>query len=486
MLDSEDASALSPDELREIERILDAYPIEVAECRASEKQLDFQRCFFQRRDPSGRRCDVFVAMGANRSGKSYVAGWLCFAKYLRDKAKNGDWFWCVGQTLDRSVGGQQRELWKALPRWMFNAANRSHHAWKKVGQHWDEKLGFGAHRKIVLPTSDGGKCLVEFRSADQDASTFEQAKLTGVWCDERLPEAIYNRLLPRIVDTDGWILYSDIPEQFWQFERLKEAPPEAAVHFQHLVMHDNAHNLPPDAIGKAAARMTADERKLRIEGEFVVMEGIVFREYIDNDWKHPRRPGHLIAPFPIPSDWPRWRFIDYGGSAPTACGWVALAPDESAFIYREHYEVNKSVRENAKMMIAASGDEKYVCTDIDPHAYDPPPVYYGASDTIADQYRDAGIEDLEPWPLINQLGEHACVQMVKYRLENRKLFVFDNLINFRRELRSWKYKLDKDGKPVAADAFEDGNNHLLDGFKGWNAKKRVFTQLRIRKIETPR
>ncbi len=83
------------------------------------------------------------------------------------------WFWCIGQNLERSVGGHQREVWEALPRRMFR------------NQTWDEKIGFGMHRKVTLSTSDGRTCLVEFRSADQDPSTFEQAKFTGVWCDER-------------------------------------------------------------------------------------------------------------------------------------------------------------------------------------------------------------------------------------------------------------------------------------------------------------
>lgn len=452
-----------PSELLRIRTLLDAYPIEVAELRASTKQLDFQNLFFARQDDRGRHADIFVAMGGNRSGKSYLCGWLCFAKYLRDKAKNGDWFWCVGQNLDRSIGGQQRELWNAFPRWMFK------------DQTWGEKIGFGMHRKIVLPTQDGGKCLVEFRSADQAPATFEQAKLTGVWCDERLPEEIYNRLLPRIIDRDGWILYSDIPEQWWQLERLVNAEPGAGVHAEHFTMHDNAHNLPEGAIEKASARMTSDERKMRIAGEFMIMAGVVYKEYIDKDH---REGGHLIDPFAIPKEWPKWRLIDYGASAPTACGWVALGSDESAYLYREYYQANLSVDANAKairaMSLDASGEpEKYRATLMDPHAVDPPPVYYGAAKTIAQQYEEAGIASTG-WPFVNVMGEHALVQRVKFRLERRTLFVFKTCLEARREFRSWKHKLDKDGKPLAADAFENDNNHLLDGLKGFFGTNPAF------------
>lgn len=427
-------------------KILSKARIEVAEDGASPKQQEFQRFFFNRRDDTGRKLDTFVAMGGNRSGKSYVCGWLCFAKYLRDYAHDGDWFWCVGQNLDRSVGGQQRELWNALPR-------------ERLGdQVWSEKIGFGLHRKITVKTRDGGKCLVEFRSADQEPSTFEQAKLVGVWCDERLPETIYNRLIPRLVDRDGWILYSDIPEQWWQFERLKEAKPEAGVHFQHFTMYDNEHNLPTGAIDRVSGQMTSDERKLRIAGDFVVMEGVVFKEYSDSI--------HAIDPFPVPADWPRWRLIDYGGSSPTACSWVTIAPNEQMYVYREHYERGLSASKNAELILTASGNEKYRANFLDPHAWDRTPQN---EINLAQQYKLAGI-DCQPWPFVNIMGEHAMVQKVKFRLENQTLFVFNNCVNMRREFRSWKHKLDKDGKPMAADAFENDNNHLLDGIKGFLGK----------------
>lgn len=429
--------------------------IEIALSGASDKQRKFQRVFFNRADDNGARKDVFVALGGNRSGKSFACGWLCFALWLRDYGKADGWYWCVGPTLDKSIGGQQKELWKSLPRWMFG------------DQVWEPKRGFGGHAKLVLPTQDGGTCLVEFRSSDQDLSTFEQAKLDGVWIDEKTTEAVYGRLIPRLIDKRGFILYSDIPEQFWQFERLQEAPAEAGIYFQHFKMRDNERNLPEGEIERASARMSRDEREQKVEGKFLVMEGIVFREYDDTI--------HAINDFLIPPHWPRWRMIDYGASSPTACAWVALGPTEEAFIYREHYERNLTVPRNASMILRASGGENYVATLLDPHAIDKPPVYYGSSPTIADQYSAAGIRT-KGWPYINVIGEHATVQVVKKRFEDRTLHVFKSCTNMRRELRSWKYVLDKEGRPKATDAYENDNNHLIDCIKGFLATKPVYTQ----------
>lgn len=451
--------ALTPEQIERAKRLATTFPIEMAEVRASTKQLRFQRMFFDRRDEDGRRVNVMVALGGNRSGKSICAGRLCFAKYLRDRARNGDTFWCVAVTLDRSIGGQQKELWQALPRWMFG------------DQTWSEKIGFGAHRKVTLPTFDGGTCLVEFRSADQHPSTFEQAKLTGVWCDERMSESIYDRLLPRVIDRDGWILYSDIPEQVWQHERLVNAEPAAGVYFEHFEMHDNAHNLPPGAIEKTAAQMTPDERRKRIEGLFVVLEGVVYREYNDET--------HTIDPFRIPANWPKWRAIDYGSSAPTACTWLTIGDDETCYVYREYHQANLSIEKNAAAIIALSVDhtgrpEAYRKTLMDPHAVDQPPVVYGAAKTIAQQYADAGIVSTG-WPFVQVLGEHAMVQRVKQRLEVKMLRVFKTCTHTRREFRSWRYKTDAEGKPLASDAFSNENCHLLDTIKGFFGTRPCFS-----------
>ena len=452
-------SELSPKQLEDMKPRLEQYrnlvksfPVEVAESRASDKQLAFQHVFETRRNSASEPVDIFVAMGGNRSGKSIVCGWLCMAKHLRYRAKDGETYWCVAQNLERSISGQQRELSKALPEW------------KTPGQKWDEKLGFGQHRKLIISTEDGGKATVEFRSADQDLSTFEQAKLSGVWIDERIPEALYDRLLPRIVDLDGWILYSDIPEQWWHVSRLKEAAPGSGVHWVRFRMFDNEHNLAAGSIAKLSGRISRDEAKMRIEGEFVISEGLVYKEFDDNR--------HIIKPFPIPKHWPKWRVIDYGSSAPTACTWCAIGPTEVVYVYREHYDAGHSVGHNAQRIIAASGPEVYRKTYMDPHAVDTAPAVYGMAPSVASQYAQAGIPSTG-WPFVNVMGEEAMVQKVKFALENDRLKVFSTCTSAIREFRSWMYVVDKSGKVTGK--YENANNHILDTIKGFLGTNPMYT-----------
>ncbi len=440
-------------------QLLTPYAVEMAVARASPKQLHFAGVFFARRLNSLEK-NIFAALGANRSGKSFVAGWLCFALFLRERACDGDLFWCVAQNLERSMGGQQQELWKALPRDRFTTTDGSLQAWSPKG-------GFGGHRKILLRTRDGGQCVVEFRSADQDPDTFEQAKLRGVWIDEACPEWMLDRLLPRVIDLNGFVLFSDIRHQWWQEQRLiaPPTPKDRQVHSQIFCMMDNEHNLSAGAVDRAKELWSEDEIKMRVYGESGLSEGTVFKRFNNRQ---------IIKPFRIPDYWPRWRAIDYGSSAPTACLWLAINEEEEVYVYREYYEVSPSVAHSARMIKGSSGSEQYRCTLIDPHAKDKPPAIYGMAKTVADQFAEHGIITVG-WPYIQIMGEHACVERIKFRDEQGTIKVFDTCTSHIQERRNWKHKCDKDGKPLAADAYENENSHSIDCLKGFLASNPTYT-----------
>jgi hypothetical protein len=437
--------------------------IELAEAKASDKQLEYQRLFF------ARAYRTFAALGGNRSGKSIVNGVMCFAKWIRDLAKDGDEFWCVAPTFEKSVG-QQKLLWDNLPRWMFK--NKS----------WDPKNGFDGQRPIIsvkLPNARG-EAVISFKTCEQEAATFEQSAICGAWCDERMPFEIYQRLIPRTIDRRGWILISDIPEQDWHYFELMHAKPEALVYCIILSMYDNEHNLPIGEIAIQSARMSDDEKSMRIFGEFRRLSGVVFQEF--------DRRMHVIRPFAIPSDgpypsetnWPRWRSIDVGGSAPTACTWLTIAPNERIYCYRQYYQPFGNVGIHARAIKDLSLDadgrpEKYINTYIDPAAWQ----RTAANEiNVAQQYIEADIK-VEPWPNMAQFGERAAVERMKRKFEHKQLVVFDTCLDVIRELFAWKYVVDSEGRPKASDSYENRNNHAIDTIKGFIATNPVFAQRMI-------
>lgn len=79
-------------------------------------------------------------------------------------------------------------------------------------------------------------------------------------------------------------------------------------------------------------------RRALLEGNWDAFEGQVFVEWKDDpEHYRDRRWTHVIEPFPIPASWPRFMSFDHGYSKPFSCGWWAVAPDGTAYRYREWY-----------------------------------------------------------------------------------------------------------------------------------------------------
>ncbi len=53
----------------------------------------------------------------------------------------------------------------------------------------------------------------------------------------------------------------------------------------------------------------------------------------------------------IPSNWTCYFALDIGIEAPTAALWIAVSPDNFAFVYDEYYERNKTIGQNAELIL---------------------------------------------------------------------------------------------------------------------------------------
>ena len=79
-------------------------------------------------------------------------------------------------------------------------------------------------------------------------------------------------------------------------------------------------------------------RRALLNGDWDSFEGQVFKEFV-NDPAHyqDRLHTHVIAPFEIPQDWPRYFSFDWGYSDPFACQWWAIDHNGIAYLYKEWY-----------------------------------------------------------------------------------------------------------------------------------------------------
>lgn len=79
-------------------------------------------------------------------------------------------------------------------------------------------------------------------------------------------------------------------------------------------------------------------RRALLYGDWDAFEGQVFIEW-KNDPEHyiDRKWTHVIAPFQIPVNWPRYMGFDHGYSRPFSVQWWAIGPDGCAYLYKEWY-----------------------------------------------------------------------------------------------------------------------------------------------------
>lgn len=79
-------------------------------------------------------------------------------------------------------------------------------------------------------------------------------------------------------------------------------------------------------------------RNALLMGDWDAFEGQVFTEWRDKPEHYgDRRWTHVIEPFEIPLNWPRYMSFDFGFSRPFSLGWWAIGPDGCAYRYREWY-----------------------------------------------------------------------------------------------------------------------------------------------------
>lgn len=417
---------------------------------AGPKQMEAVEAWHQ----TPRRFSRFALVGGNRSGKSFTGGRLLFAKTLRDTAPKNGIYWCVAPNEQKSIEIQQKEIWEALPKWMFG------------DQFYDEKNGFGGQRRSIILDEKGRHVVVRFKSAaqyDSDPASFEGEKVQDIWVDETIQEGLWTRLLARLVDTNGRMLVTTIPDDDWIDDKFGEddvADEAIGVFARRLTIYDNP-NISKQGVQNFYESLSEDERTMRIWGKAIHKTGLVYTQFI-RDYKP---DGHLVKPFVIPAHWPRRRVMDVGVDHPTVCLWFCIAPNDNVYLYREYAARRTTVQEDARRIIEMSKGETFDRhTIIDPSAFN---ITKSNPKSVGTQFAECGIPCVKGVRSNNhpQGGEFALVQNVKRWLETQRFFVFDNCQFTIREFRSWKHKRDKDNNPVGRGGYEDKNNDALDCVK---------------------
>jgi len=188
--------------------------------------------------------------------------------------------------------------------------------------------------------------IIYFMSDDQDDMAFEGPNGHWAWIDEPCGQRKYTGLKRGLVDFNGHLWMTMTPlGAFWINEKIVERaenPGSGVTMFKFSIWDNCTENggyLKRSAIEEFLADLREDELEARLHGNFIQLAGRVYKEW------EPRAP-YWIDPFEIPPTWPRVQISDPHSRKPIACVWLAINPDNQAFVYRCMYRKDlKTVRE---------------------------------------------------------------------------------------------------------------------------------------------
>ena len=228
---------------------------------------------------------------------------------------------------------------------------------------------------------------------------------------------------------DYWAIKNDgNGTKFCHAERIDGDVAKSYRQFIPARLSDNPY-LRDSGYREMLLKLPEKERKKLLEGRWDVTEGQFF-----TNW-NPLR--HIVDPFSIPPDWPRWRAMDWGKTAPYSVGWYTIDPDGVVYRYRELYgwggEPNvgtgQSPKEVARRILEMERFERAKGIQFRNNPADPSCWYSrGEGVSISELFRDSSVDwnPAKGGPGSRENGWNVCNQM----LEQATFKVFSNCTHF--------------------------------------------------------
>ncbi len=216
-------------------------------------------------------------------------------------------------------------------------------------------------RKIILNNAN----VIEFKAFNQKRGHFQGRAIDACYCDEQCIhdfQGILNEIEARLLKRSGYLSWSMTPiiPQSLLEERISDLPDTDDVFYADL--NDNRVSrggyIPDERIDAMIAEWPEEVQATRIAGKFASYYGAVYKTF--------SRHIHVIKPFAIPKEWPRYRGFDFGFTNPFVSLWMTHNKDDDWYVYREYYKAQTGICEHIEMVKKLSNNEIYVNTWADP------------------------------------------------------------------------------------------------------------------------
>jgi phage terminase large subunit len=185
-------------------------------------------------------------------------------------------------------------------------------------------------------------------------------------------------------------------------------------------------------------------QETRIKGHFAAFLGAVYKLF--------NRDTHVVKPFEIPADWPRWRSIDWGFNNPFTCLWLAQDPDRRWYVYHEHYQARETLAYHAERIKQISGRERYRATWADHDAQD------------RYEFENLGIKTTPARKDVH-LGIEAVQTTLKVQGDGRpRLFIFETCKHTIQEMTGYRWAEGTETRDAKDEPLKV-NDHACDALR---------------------
>lgn len=415
---------------------------------------------------------IRLLFGGNQSGKSHAAAFDCA---INARGRNT-------YNPNSNIQGRDVEIWIIAPEYSL-ITNGIYRHLKNIIPDWDliiEGPKVPGHR---LPThmyvrrKDGFKTLIQFLSAKgEQRAKFQAAAVDYFYIDEEIPFDIWEELEARTLATSGtFSISATLVESYdWIMELETMAERNNPNVFLTRLNTELNPYLKKDAVEYLKSKWSSETLEYRFYGKARRLTGLIY-----NTWKSSE---HIIKPFKIPHDWPKWCAID-PGIRTCAALWIAVGPDNRAYAYRElythneplwqvariikeleGYTLNKELTASFKHYVWEGEGEQIIIRLIDPKSRTRSEAgeesiisqlysRFGLICTPADNAVRPGLEDCRFWLEPSQTGDPP------------QFVIFDTLINFQEERRLYRARPIVVARRTANEPIENPikrNDHLMD------------------------
>lgn len=278
------------------------------------------------------------------------------------------------------------------------------------------------------------------RSSDAEGG-LESATAKAAWLDEcgqdKFKISAWEAVQRRLSLAQGRVLGTTTPYNMgWLKTEIFDRWTNGDENYQ-VIQFKSIMNpaFPADEYQRAKDTLPPWKFAMFYDGEFSRPAGMIY-DVFDTD-------KHIIAPFAIPHDWPRYGGLDFGGVNTAAICFAKDPQSSTYYAIKEYYAGGKTSAEHARIL------QKWGCR-----------LWVGGAKSEGQwrsEFSAAGLPISPPSVSDVEVGINRVYGCHK----QDRLYVFDTLVRYKDEKGRYSRELDKSGQPT--EKIKDKNDfHVMD------------------------